>query len=148
MNRDIIEMRFYMLQIWLFFSRFPTCAAAFLVEERIGGIGSTALARLAGGGAGIILVGLGNFAVYAFAHEIKTFERMYHPLRILFADIEERVAGHQVDTPDIDTRSLDILVEHVDEIAGIETVVLTEVYIYAFHTFLGGAAVFLLLGAR
>ena len=73
---------------------------------------------------------------------------MNHPLRVLFANIEERVAWHKVYTADIDTRSLDILVEHVDEIAGIETVVLTEVYIYAFHTFFGGAAVFLLLGAR
>ena len=61
---------------------------------------------------------------------------------IAFFNIKKRIRRHEVYTTYINTLPVYTLIENFNEIACIETIGLTNIYIYSCHTLLGSATVF------
>ena len=76
------------------------------------------------GSTGIVFVGFGDFAVDAFAEEVRAFKCANHPVCVGFLDVEKRIGGHEVDATHVDTRTVDVFVEQLYEVAGIESIAL------------------------
>ena len=92
-------------------------------------------------GAGIVFVGFGDFAVDAFAEEVCAFECADHPVCVGFLDIEKRIGGHEVDATHVDARTIDVFVEQLYEVAGIESVAFACIYENSLHPFRSGSAI-------
>ena len=91
----------------------------------------------------IVLFGIGNLCIQFVAYKLMSRKSLDHPAGIGLLDVEQRVAGHQVDTAHVDTLTGDRMVKYVDEVSCKESVAFSGIDIYACHAPVGGTAVFL-----
>ena len=90
----------------------------------------------------IVLFGIGNLCIQFVAYKLMSRKSLDHPAGIGLLDVEQRVAGHQVDTAHVDTLTGDRMVKDVDEVSCKESVAFSGIDIYACHAPVGGTAVF------